>query len=132
MQVLQRGLPRPDNLAALPEPPNAAELQGRTGEQADALIQAELVALLQHEAVKYPVKEKKKGKRKRGETAEPAAAHGPLGAWEDIPVGSLSILQLRLGDAMLKHWLCSTLNFALPQILKSRHGRLFSCPDIRH
>ncbi len=80
---MQRGLPRPDVLTALQEPPSLESLKERPLEAAEALLQAELIGLLQHEAAKYPVK--KKGKRKRGE-ADEGVPLGPLGPWEEFLV----------------------------------------------
>lgn len=81
-QVMQRGLPRPDVLTALQEPASTTS-QSSPLEAAEALLQAELISLLQYEAVKFPAK--KRGKRKRGEEAE-AVPLGPLGPWEEFPV----------------------------------------------
>lgn len=84
--MIQRGLPRPDVLSALQEPASLASLRGSPLEAADALLQAELISLLQYEAAKFPPK--KKGKRRRGEPEE-GAPLGPLGPWEEFQVGSL-------------------------------------------
>ena len=83
VQVMQRGLPRPELLTALQEPPSLESLKDSPLESADALLQAELIGLLQHEAAKYLVK--KKGKRKRGDPDD-ATPLGPLGPWEDFLV----------------------------------------------
>ena len=83
VQVMQRDLPRPDVLTALQEPPSLDSLKDSPLESAEALLQAELIGLLQHEAAKYPVK--KRGKRKRGEPDE-SVPLGPLGPWEDFLV----------------------------------------------
>ena len=83
VQVMQRGLPRPDALTALQEPPSLATLKDRPLEMAEALIQTELISLLHYEATKFPVK--KKGKRKRGEP-EDSVPLGPLGPWEEFSV----------------------------------------------
>jgi hypothetical protein len=87
VQVIQRGLPRPEVLTGLQEPAGAASVQGRPLEAAEALLQNELICLLHHEASKYPFK--KKGKRKRD--ADDAPALGPLAPWEDIPVTPSSV-----------------------------------------
>lgn len=79
---MQKGLPRPDVLTTLQDPASLTS-QSSPLEAAEALLQAELIALLQYEAAKFPVK--KKGKRKRGDEAEPAPL-GPLGPWEDFSV----------------------------------------------
>jgi pre-mRNA-splicing factor CDC5/CEF1 len=60
-QALQRGLPRPATLAALGDARAAAPGAG-VRERAEALLQQELVALLQHDADKYPTKRSKKDK----------------------------------------------------------------------
>jgi pre-mRNA-splicing factor CDC5/CEF1 len=60
-QALQRGLPRPAALAALGDGRAAAPGAGLR-ERAEALLQRELVAVLQHDADKYPVKRSKKDK----------------------------------------------------------------------
>lgn len=86
LQVLQRGLPRPDNLSVYLDTYAPSTSQSASAiEAAEALVQQEMLALLQHEAVKYPNKERKKGKRKRG-APEVDAPVGPLEKWEDIPV----------------------------------------------
>jgi len=61
MQVLQRGLPRPLSLDYAPEARSAEGLSQK--EAAEALLFAEMRALLQHDAAKYPVKETKKDKK---------------------------------------------------------------------
>ena len=88
--MIQRGLPRPDVLTALQEPPSLGSLKGSPLETAEALLQTELISLLQYEAAKFPAK--KKGKRKRGEPDD-SVALGPLGPWEEFSV-SLSIYLL--------------------------------------
>ena len=56
-QVLQRGLPRPKTLESLPAVRSEAALQGvGLKETAEALLQNEVVMLLQHDAAKYPIK----------------------------------------------------------------------------
>lgn len=60
-QVLQRGLPRPLSLDHAPEARSAEGLSQK--EAAEALLFAEMRALLQHDAAKYPVKETKKDKK---------------------------------------------------------------------
>jgi hypothetical protein len=56
-QVLQRGLPRPKTLDSLPAVRPEASLQSLAlKEAAEALLQNELVLLLQHDAAKYPIK----------------------------------------------------------------------------
>ena len=56
-QVLQRGLPRPRTLDSLPAVRPEASLQSLAlKEAAEALLQNELVLLLQHDAAKYPIK----------------------------------------------------------------------------
>lgn len=87
LQVMQRGLPRPDILTALQEPPSLSSVKGSPLESAEALLQAELISLLHYEAAKFPIK-KKKGKRKRGEP-EDSVPLGPLGPWEDFSVSFL-------------------------------------------
>jgi len=82
VQVMQRGLPRPEVLSGLPEPASVAAAQSRPLEAAEALLQNELIGLLHYEAAKYPTKQK--GKRKRDN--EEAPVQGPLAPWEDIPV----------------------------------------------
>ena len=88
---MQRALPRPDVLTALQEPPSLDSLKSNPMESAEALLQAELITLLQHEAAKYPVK--KKGKRKRGEPEE-GVPLGPLGPWEEFMVGFFCLAPL--------------------------------------
>jgi len=71
--VLQRDLPRP--VTVNPEVGKALDMDTATG-QAEALIRDEMLKMLQHDALKYPVKGssgkkgEKKAKRKRGETAD--------------------------------------------------------------
>lgn len=86
LQALQRGLPRPENLLALPDIPSPSNPL----EQAEALMQQELLLLLQHEAAAHPVKERRKGKKRKGDASvQESAPLGPLGKWEDIPVRQL-------------------------------------------
>ena len=56
-QVLQRGLPRPKTLDSLPAVRSEATLQGLSlKETAEALLQNEMLLLLQHDAAKHPIK----------------------------------------------------------------------------
>lgn len=56
-QVLQRGLPRPKTLDSLPAPRPQAALPGLgLKETAEALLQNEVILLLQYDAAKYPIK----------------------------------------------------------------------------
>lgn len=56
-QVLQRGLPRPKTLDSLPAVKSEEALQGMSlKESAEALLQNEMLLLLQHDAAKYPIK----------------------------------------------------------------------------
>lgn len=56
-QVLQRGLPRPKTLDSLPAVRSEKALQGMSlKESAEALLQNEMLLLLQHDAAKYPIK----------------------------------------------------------------------------
>ena len=80
-QVVQRGLPRPEVLTMLPEP--QPSLEGKPPEEvAETLLQAEMLALIRHEAEKYPVKARKKDKKRRREEV-PAGANN---AWEEFEV----------------------------------------------
>ncbi|KAK9842456.1 hypothetical protein WJX81_000971 [Elliptochloris bilobata] len=84
-QVLQRGLPRPTApapVAGARPAPDASRAGAR--EAAEALLAAELAALLAHEAAKYPLKEKKKNKKRGRE--EPAPPDG----WEDFDGAELA------------------------------------------
>ena len=57
LQVLQRGLPRPKTMDSLPAVRPEASLEGLgLKEAAEALLQNELVLLLQHDAAKHPNK----------------------------------------------------------------------------
>ena len=57
LQVLQRGLPRPKTLNSLPAVRPESSLEGLgLKEAAEALLQNELVLLLQHDAAKHPNK----------------------------------------------------------------------------
>ena len=81
-------MPRPDNLLDLPDIQDPAHTTNPL-EHAAALVQQELLSLIQHEAAVYPVKEKKKGKKRKGDGSvheSSAGPVGPLGKWEDIPV----------------------------------------------
>ena len=56
-QVLQRGLPRPKTLDSLPTVRSQEALQQMSlKESAEALLQNEMLLLLQHDAAKYPIK----------------------------------------------------------------------------
>ena len=56
-QVLQRGLPRPKTLDSLPAVRSEEALQGMSlKENAETLLQNEMLLLLQHDAAKYPIK----------------------------------------------------------------------------
>ena len=75
VQVMQRGLPRPISLAALPEVRPASELAALGPRQAaEGVLATELAALLTHEAEKYPLKDKRKGRKRSapGPEAPPA------------------------------------------------------------
>lgn len=56
-QVLQRDLPRPKTLDSLPTVRSQEALQQMSlKESAEALLQNEMLLLLQHDAAKYPIK----------------------------------------------------------------------------
>ncbi|KAK9814983.1 hypothetical protein WJX73_003873 [Symbiochloris irregularis] len=80
-QVLQRGLPRPAAQTMTPDP-----LPANAADSAEALLVAEVDALLQHEAVAYPAK-----KRKRGQ-------EGPTRPWEDFSEEQLGEAKLLLHE----------------------------------
>lgn len=62
-QVLQRGLPRPLALDGLPQPTQQSGLRA----QAEQLVLQELRALLAHDAAKYPVHGRKRGREEGGD-----------------------------------------------------------------
>ena len=61
VQVLQRGLPRPLAQTMTPDPLPAGPVGPSPAEAAEALLAAEVNALLQHEAVAHPVRKRKRG-----------------------------------------------------------------------
>lgn len=81
-QVLQRGLPRPKTLDSLPAVRPEASLQNLAlKEAAEALLQNELVLLLQHDAAKYPFKERTSKKDKKRKQPEPAHNSALVNSW---------------------------------------------------
>lgn len=61
LQVLQRGLPRPLAQTLTPDPLAAGPVGPSAAEAAEALLAAEVTALLQHDAVVHPIKKRKRG-----------------------------------------------------------------------
>ena len=108
-QVLQRGLPRPTAppAAGARPAPDQARLGAR--EAAEALLANELAALLAHEAAKYPVKEKKKGRKRDREDGPPpadweafdAAELAAAKVWALVPRLHISHAPLRPRTAVL-------------------------------
>ncbi|KAL3148491.1 hypothetical protein ABBQ38_013933 [Trebouxia sp. C0009 RCD-2024] len=89
-QVLQRGLPRPRTLDSLPAVRSEAALQGLgLKETAEALLQNEVVLLLQHDAAKYPIKERVSKKDKKRKQPEPAHNSGLLQSWQTFEEAEL-------------------------------------------
>ena len=64
VQVLQRGLPRPVSLSFGPEVKAGTDSQSQK-EAAELMLYREMLSLLEHDALKYPIKESKKDKRVR-------------------------------------------------------------------
>ena len=61
LQVLQRSLPRPLAQTMTPDPLPAGPVGPSHVEAAESLLTAEVNALLQHEALLYPLKKRKRG-----------------------------------------------------------------------
>lgn len=69
-QALQRGLPRPVALDMMPSPRTDAELTGLSvAELAEELLNRETLAMLQHDAVKYPLGKEQAGGQGAGGAA---------------------------------------------------------------
>lgn len=82
-QALQRHLPRPVSLDQLPAPQHpaqAAQLSYR--EAAEQELLSELTAVLQHDAARYPIKDKKDKKDKRAAPTAMGAEGPPLQQFE--------------------------------------------------
>lgn len=75
--MLQRGLPRPTGLSGLLElQPVLQPGPSQAREVVETMLQAEVVALIQHETARYPLKDKKKGKKRSRHEADSAGDNG--------------------------------------------------------
>eukprot|EP00884_Botryococcus_braunii_P005744 jgi/Botrbrau1/15170/Bobra.0149s0035.1 len=94
-QVLQRGLPRPTGLAGLLElQPIQQPGANVTREGVEALLQAEVLALIQHEATRYPLKDKKKSKKRSRQESDGSGDN----AWQEFEVEELAHASKLLKD----------------------------------
>ncbi|KXZ44260.1 hypothetical protein GPECTOR_70g491 [Gonium pectorale] len=91
-KALQRQLPRPltvDNLPApRPAPAGPSADPAALRERAEELVAAEMVTLLMHDAIKYPVKDARSETKKKGDKGSSKQA-GPAPSLDELPLEEL-------------------------------------------